>query len=110
MNYHDWAPKLPDKPDQSFPTEPSEGGDGDEGNSGGGGYDDVVYIDPEIWDSKNPSKGCRPPCTLVLPPWSLSSKTTTSFPVLTETIKETWPETTDGVTKYHTPNSDSLRD
>ncbi|CCT63634.1 related to acetylxylan esterase [Fusarium fujikuroi IMI 58289] len=96
-------------------------GDDDEGNGGGGsgegdddggsdggsdggnnGDKDVVYIDPKIWDSKNPTAGCQPPCTLILPPWPLSSKTTISFPVITETFKETWPETTSGVTKYGT--------
>ncbi|SPJ85854.1 uncharacterized protein FTOL_11637 [Fusarium torulosum] len=102
MDNHDWALKPPDRPDQPIPTEPGEGGDGDEGSSGGGGDDDVVYIDPKIWDSKNPRTGCQPPCTLVLPPWSLSSKTTIGFPVLTGTLKETWPEPTNGVTKYRT--------
>ncbi|CAG1976172.1 unnamed protein product [Fusarium graminearum] len=116
MNNHDWAPKLPDKPDQPIPSEPGEGGGGggdggsggggggddNDGGSGGDGGDDAVYIDPTIWDSKNPTAGCQPPCTLVLPPWPLSSKTTISFPVLTETLKETWPETTDGVIKYRT--------
>ncbi|KAM0399178.1 hypothetical protein ACHAPZ_007073 [Fusarium culmorum] len=119
MNNHDWAPKLPDKPDQPIPSEPGEGsgggggGGGDGGSGGGGGdndggdgdgdgNDDAVYIDPTIWDSKNPTAGCQPPCTLVLPPWPLSLKTTISFPVLTETLKETWLETTDGVIKYRT--------
>ncbi|KAM5388054.1 hypothetical protein ACJA88_001314 [Fusarium oxysporum] len=74
LNNHDWTPKLPDKPGQPIP----------------------------IWDSKNPTAGCQPPCTLILPPWPLSSKTTISFPVITETFKETWPETTSGVTKYGT--------
>lgn len=80
------------------------GSGGDDGGNGGGSGegDGVVYIDPTIWKSKEPSASCHPPCTLVLPPWPLSSKTTISFPVITETIKETWPETTDGVTKYRT--------
>lgn len=84
-----------------------EGGDGD-GNGGSGdggdgdGDGDILYIDPTIWSSDKPTAGCQPPCTLVLPPWPLSSMTTISFPVITETIKETWPETTSGVTKYRT--------
>ncbi|KAH7244874.1 hypothetical protein B0J15DRAFT_500889 [Fusarium solani] len=78
-------------------------GGGDDGSGGGSGDGDgIVYIDPTIWKSSEPTASCRPPCTLVLPPWPLSSKTTISFPVITETIKETWPETTDGVTTYRT--------
>ncbi|KAJ3540811.1 hypothetical protein NM208_g4894 [Fusarium decemcellulare] len=112
INDNDWAPKLPEKPDQPIPVDPgagdgdggNDGDGGDDGNNGGGGSGDgdVVYIDPTIWNSEKPTAGCQPPCTLVLPPWPLSSKTTISFPVITETIKETWPETTDGVTKYRT--------
>ncbi|EYB21918.1 hypothetical protein FG05_11578 [Fusarium graminearum] len=105
INDNDWKPKLPAKPEQPSPGIPGDGNDGDGnggGNGGGNGDDDVVYIDPNIWDSDKPTAGCQPPCTLVLPPWSLSTKTTITFPVITETLKETWPETTNGVTKYRT--------
>ncbi|KAF3066283.1 hypothetical protein CFAM422_009276 [Trichoderma lentiforme] len=62
----------------------------------------VVYIDPTIWDSPTPTAACEPPCTLVLPPWTLSSMTTITIPVVTETIEETWPKTTTGVVTYLT--------
>ncbi|KAF4496330.1 acetylxylan esterase [Fusarium agapanthi] len=108
LNNHDWAPKLPDNPGQPVPVEPGTGGggggggDSGDGDGGNNGDKDIVYIDPKIWDSKNPTAGCQPLCTLILPSWPLSSKTTISFPVVTETFKETWPETTSGVTKYGT--------
>ncbi|KAJ4179362.1 hypothetical protein NW767_014646 [Fusarium falciforme] len=101
INDNDWTPNLPDKPDQPTPGEPGDG-DGDGNGGSGDGDGDVVYIDPKIWSSEKPTAGCQPPCTLVLPPWPLSSKTTISFPVITETIKETWPETPNGITKYRT--------
>ncbi|KAK4074554.1 CAZyme family CE3 [Trichoderma aggressivum f. europaeum] len=62
----------------------------------------VVYIDPTIWNSPTPTAACEPPCTLVLPPWTLSSMTTITIPVVTETIEETWPKTTTGVVTYLT--------
>lgn len=122
INNYKWKHELPGNGDGSDSGGDGQGdndgdasGDGEGGGSGGGesggdgdgdgdssGDGDVVYIDPAIWKSKNPTARCQPPCTLVLPPWSLSSKTTISFPVITETIKETWPETASGVTKYRT--------
>ncbi|RGP81306.1 chitinase [Fusarium longipes] len=123
ININNWIPKLPDNPENPGGGGSGGGGSGG-GGSGGGGSDgggsdgggsdggdggdkdddddDVVYIDPAIWTSKTPTAQCQPPCTLVLPPWPLSSKTTINFPVVTETFKETWPETTDGVVKYRT--------
>ncbi|KAL7795689.1 hypothetical protein V8C43DRAFT_304570 [Trichoderma afarasin] len=62
----------------------------------------VVYIDPTIWQSPSPTAACEPPCTLILPPWTLSSMTTITFPVVTETIEETYPKTTTGVVTYLT--------
>lgn len=80
----------------SMPDEPTKTpGDGGDGGS-------VVYIDPDIWNSADPTAACQAPCTLVLPPWRLSTMTTIGFPIVTETLKETWPKTVDGVITYIT--------
>ncbi|KAL7934262.1 hypothetical protein V8C35DRAFT_327188 [Trichoderma chlorosporum] len=70
------------------------------GSSSSGGA--VVFIDPTVWSSPTPTAACEPPCTLILPPWTLSSMTTITIPPVTEIIEETWPETTDGVVTYLT--------
>ncbi|KAL1835120.1 hypothetical protein VTK73DRAFT_6240 [Phialemonium thermophilum] len=81
---------------QPSPTPIGGGGDG---NGDGGG--DIVYIDPLIWGQPDPTVFCQPPCTLVLPPWPVDGGLTTiSFPPATETIEETWPETSDGLLVY----------
>ncbi|KAL2171383.1 hypothetical protein VTG60DRAFT_3026 [Thermothelomyces hinnuleus] len=44
-------------------------------------------------DPEPPELRCFPPCTFVLPPRTLKSKTTISIPPATETIEERWPVT-----------------
>lgn len=41
--------------------------------------DFLVYPGPDIWDSPSPVIPCYPPCTLVLPPFTLPVPTTISF-------------------------------
>lgn len=53
-------------------------------SNGGSGY---VTIDPDLWSQTTPATvACHPPCTYVLPPLTLRTKTTISFPVLTTKI------------------------
>ncbi|WPH01842.1 Hypothetical protein R9X50_00469600 [Acrodontium crateriforme] len=56
----------------------------------------VVYIDPAVWVEPQASRtvGCIPPCTLVLPPITLSAPTTISIPPWTTTIEVGWTTTT----------------
>jgi hypothetical protein len=49
------------------------GGDDEDGD----GVDDdkVIWVDPAIWNSRNPEIWCMPPCTLVMPPWTKQTAT-----------------------------------
>jgi hypothetical protein len=47
-----------------------------------------VFVSPEIFSEPNPSVACYPPCTFILPPWSLSTSTTISQPPVTITLEE----------------------
>ena len=81
------------------PTRISPGGGG---GGDGDGEASVVYIDPVVLQTTSPTAACEPPCTLVLPPWTVPT-TTISFPPATEIIEETWPEaTSDGTVIYGT--------
>lgn len=60
------------------------------GSDGSGSGDSVVYIDPSIWNDPTPTVSCIPPCVLVLPPYTLSSLTTITFPPITTTYTESW--------------------
>ncbi|KAI1083428.1 glycosyl hydrolase family 71-domain-containing protein [Whalleya microplaca] len=75
----------------------------DETCSGPQNGSDIVFIDPGIWTMPNPGIGCVPPCTIILPPESLSTATTISIPPVTETMEETFPSATkDGTVIYGT--------
>lgn len=54
----------------------------------------VVYIDPEILTQSAPTIACLPPCTFVLPPWTLSTMTTISQAPVTQTVEEIWTSLT----------------
>jgi hypothetical protein len=59
--------------------------------------DGLIYIDPEMWDvdkGEDAKVKCYDPCTYVLPPISLSSPTTISFPPCTTSVEVGWFETT----------------
>lgn len=88
----------PGLPAYTAPDETSGGTD----TGSGTGTGSVVYIDPKIWNDATPTATCEPPCTLILPPWTLSSLTTIDFPVVTETIEETWETTSNNVVVYLT--------
>jgi chitinase len=56
--------------------------------------DDVVYIDPSIWNEANPEINCQPPCSFVLPPLQLSEPTTISIPPMTTSLEVAYLRTT----------------
>lgn len=77
----------------------SDGGDPGSGGGQGGGSEPtgtspsvVVYIDPSIWTQANPIMNCEPSCTFVLPPFSLSTPTTITFPLYTTSLAVAWSE------------------
>lgn len=65
----------------------SQIGSNDTNASAGSG---VVYINGSIWSSVLPTVSCIAPCTLVLPPYSLGSTTTITFPPFTTTLEVAW--------------------
>jgi len=67
----------------------SGGGDGEEGDEDGNGA--VVTIDPSVYEDDDPEVTCRPPCTFVLPPWTLPYTTTIRPPPVTSTVLLRWP-------------------
>jgi hypothetical protein len=81
---------------------PSGGSGSSPTGGGGGGGGGIVYINPTIWAEPNPAISCTPPCTFVLPPWTIPTLTTIEVPPQTATIEETWPSTTNGVINYVT--------
>ncbi|KAJ9374868.1 CAZyme family GH18 [Paecilomyces variotii] len=58
-----------------------------------GGGSGVVFIDPGIFTETDPTIACIPPCTFVLPPWTLSTPTTISQPPVTQTLQQMWQST-----------------
>ncbi|KAK3317119.1 glycosyl hydrolase family 71-domain-containing protein [Cercophora scortea] len=57
-----------------------------------GGSGAPAFIDPAIWTNPAPTPvvGCPPPCVIVLPPYTLPTRTTLSCPPLTKTLTESW--------------------
>ncbi|KAM0324575.1 hypothetical protein ACHAQA_007960 [Verticillium albo-atrum] len=58
----------------------------------------LVLIDPKIWKDPTPVASCIPPCVLVLPPLTLSTPTTITFPPHTTTLTQSWVKGTSTVT------------
>ena len=50
----------------------------------------MIYVDPSIWSSANPVIQCIPPCLYILPPLTLSSTTTITFPPFTTSLEIAW--------------------
>ncbi|KAL7912414.1 pectate lyase superfamily domain-containing protein, partial [Trichoderma velutinum] len=65
------------------------------GESDGSGF---VFLDPTIWSQQKPTVQCSPPCTLILPPVTLSTTTTITFPLYTTSLEVGWTTTTAYVT------------
>ncbi|KAI1108458.1 class 5 chitinase 1 [Nemania sp. NC0429] len=83
--------------DWAMDLETSYYGNGSEVGTGSG----VVYIDPSILTEPDATISCEPPCTFVLPPWTLSETTVISRPPITETLLNIYRSVrtlTDGVT------------
>lgn len=80
-------------------TTGSSGGTTTTAEEDGSGY---VTIDPTIYGG-NPASvtvQCSPPCTYVMPPLTISSQTTFSFPPLTTTVEVGWLTSSGGSTSY----------
>ncbi|KAF3196898.1 hypothetical protein TWF679_003893 [Orbilia oligospora] len=58
--------------------------------SDGSGGSGNVFIDPKVWSSQNPTVTCKAPCTLILPPKTLSTTTTIVIPPTTVTFSDTF--------------------
>ncbi|KAI0191651.1 glycoside hydrolase family 55 protein [Astrocystis sublimbata] len=61
------------------------------GGGGGAQFDEVVWIDPEIWDMDQPAFTCQPPCSVKIPPWT-GATSTVDYPLLTVSAG-TWTST-----------------
>ncbi|KAJ5618563.1 hypothetical protein N7528_006674 [Penicillium herquei] len=48
--------------------------------------DGEVYVLPAVWDLDSPEVSCYPPCTFILPPYSLSTSHTITWPSLTTPV------------------------
>ncbi|KAI8966243.1 class 5 chitinase 1 [Daldinia sp. FL1419] len=68
--------------DWALDLETSYYGNGTEVGTGSG----VVYVDPSIFTEPDATISCEPPCTFVLPPWTLSEATVITQPPITKTI------------------------
>ncbi|KAH8421671.1 Glycoside hydrolase [Colletotrichum scovillei] len=66
----------------------------DTSGDGGAGGGPPVYINPSVWHDPTPIVSCIPPCVVVLPPYTLSDKTTIEFPPITKTFTEMWDDDT----------------
>ncbi|KAJ5646716.1 hypothetical protein N7490_003088 [Penicillium lividum] len=80
----EWAVDL-----ESFVSSDSGSSSNSSDASGSGGQ--TITIDPEIWTEPTPAVTCSPPCYMVMPPKSLSTTTTITFPVWNSYI--TWRST-----------------
>lgn len=54
------------------------------------GNESVVYISPIIWTEPDPGVACVPPCILVLPPSTLTTATTITFPPYVTSLEVGW--------------------
>lgn len=59
--------------------------------SDGSQYDDLIWIDPKIWEMEQPQFTCVPPCHVQLPPWT-SATSTVDYPLITVSAG-TWTST-----------------
>ncbi|KAI1109759.1 glycoside hydrolase family 55 protein [Nemania sp. NC0429] len=60
-------------------------------SSTGAQFDEVIWIDPKIWDMDQPAFTCSPPCKVKIPPWT-SATSTVNYPLLTVS-DGTWTST-----------------
>lgn len=84
---------TPDGQGSDTPGSPA-GGSGQGGAVGEDDGDDIVLIDPSIWNDANPEINCEPPCSFVLPPLQLLEPTTILIPPITTSLEVAYPRTT----------------
>lgn len=75
--------------DPGLPPFPGGGGPGEPPIPGSG----TVIISPDIYNDPNPVVSCHPPCSFVLPPWTLPTPTVISMEPVTITYEENWRTT-----------------
>lgn len=56
---------------------------GDDGSNGGS---EDIYIGPDLWTNATKEISCEPPCTMILPPFPLSTPITIDWPEYETTI------------------------
>ncbi|KAI1157988.1 glycoside hydrolase superfamily [Nemania serpens] len=83
-----------DTPDGNVTCSSDPGGSGGQSGSSESGCGGLVYIDPSIWDEPNPVISCQPPCTFILPPLTLSTTTTITFPPYVTSLDVAWSTST----------------
>ncbi|KAG6001336.1 hypothetical protein E4U21_004434 [Claviceps maximensis] len=55
------------------------------------GYQDMIWIDPKIWEMETPSFNCSVPCTVKIPPWTGATRVV-DYPLITVS-NEAWTST-----------------
>ncbi|KAL2014957.1 hypothetical protein VTK56DRAFT_6725 [Thermocarpiscus australiensis] len=63
----------------------------DVGSNGTTNFNELVWIDPKIWDIDKPSFTCLPPCLIQLPPYTAATSTV-NYPLMTVS-DGTWTST-----------------
>jgi hypothetical protein len=63
----------------------------DVGSNGTTQFDEVLWIDPAIWDMDQPQFTCSPPCNVKIPPWT-GATSTVNYPLITVS-QGTWTST-----------------
>ncbi|KAK4236578.1 hypothetical protein C8A03DRAFT_16799, partial [Achaetomium macrosporum] len=88
----DWAIDL----DVDYGPNTGSPGGSPGGGAGGDSGSGPILISPDIYNSPDPAPEvrCHPPCTLVFPPWQLSTTTTISMDPVTVAYSENWEVTT----------------
>ncbi|KAK1703500.1 LOW QUALITY PROTEIN: pectate lyase superfamily protein-domain-containing protein [Colletotrichum lupini] len=51
--------------------------------SDGEQYNDILWLDPSIWDMEQPEFSCEPPCRVKIPPYT-GATTTVNYPLMTD--------------------------
>jgi len=60
-------------------------------SSNGSQFDEVLWIDPKIWQMDQPQVTCSPPCQVQLPPWT-GATSVVNYPLVTVS-QGTWTST-----------------
>ncbi|KAI8211142.1 hypothetical protein K4K52_011113 [Colletotrichum sp. SAR 10_76] len=63
----------------------------DVGSNGTTNFNELIWIDPKIWDMDEPSFTCLPPCLIQLPPYTAATSTV-NYPLMTVS-DGTWTST-----------------